>query len=156
MEKRKLTKKEKTFCYLYTNTGDMCKAAVKAGFETNPEQAAFLLLQKDEVKEEINKNRNEYKRQLSHLALKGYERLAFGNISDAVRLLYAPQLDDLQLEKMDLFCVSEIKKKDDLVEIKFFNRLNAMEKLLQAEEEEVQTSVPFYQALKQGVEALNK
>lgn len=57
---------------------------------------------------------------LQFRALLGYERLAFGSIADCVQLLYMdkPTLQDL--EGMDLFMISEIKRpKDGAMEIKF-------------------------------------
>lgn len=60
----------------------------------------------------------------------GYRRLAFGNISDAVSLLYMENPSQATLSKMDLFHISEIKRpKDGSMEIKFFDRLKALEKL---------------------------
>ena len=67
---------------------------------------------------------------MNGLATAGYIRLAFGSISDAVSLLYMDKPSREELEKMDLFLVSEIKHpKDGAVEIKFFDRLKALEKL---------------------------
>lgn len=62
----------------------------------------------------------------------GYQRLAFGNTSDAVSLLYTKEPQEADFGAMDLFMISEIKKpKDGSVEIKFFDRLKALEKLEQ-------------------------
>ncbi len=64
------------------------------------------------------------------MAFVGYQRLAFGDISEAVSLLYIDNPDSQVLSKMDLFSVSEIKRpKDGSMEIKFFDRLKALEKL---------------------------
>lgn len=159
MEKQ-LTKREKMFCCLYASMGNVREAAVKAGYKTEPEQSGQLLLQKGCVQKEIDAYRKQHKEEQRQLVLKGYERLAFGSIADAVRLLYAQDLSDLPLEELDLFCISEIKKKDGLVELKFFNRLAAMEKLLEAlfkeEDGQADKTIPFYQALQQGVQALNQ
>lgn len=61
----------------------------------------------------------------------GLRHLAFGEIQDAVRLLYAPEEQILPaLGEMDLFNISEIKRpKGGGMEIKFFDRLKALEKL---------------------------
>ena len=54
------------------------------------------------------------KRVLPQLASAGYYRMAFGGVAG----------------EMDLFMISEIKKpKDGMLEIKFFDRLKALEKL---------------------------
>lgn len=67
---------------------------------------------------------------MSGLAEAGYYRLAFGGVSDAMQLLYTDKPSAQQLKEMDLFMISEIKKpKDGMLEIKFFDRLKALEKL---------------------------
>ena len=81
----------------------------------------------------------------------GYRRLAFGKISDAVSLLYMENPSREQLEHMDLFLVSEIKRpKDGSMEIKFFDRLKALEKLTDDSEKE-DRATPFYDAIAQAV-----
>lgn len=50
----------------------------------------------------------------------GYRRIAFGNISDAVKLILESDGDRLDAEKLDLFNVAEIKKpRGGGMEIKF-------------------------------------
>ena len=67
---------------------------------------------------------------LANMAAAGYQRLAFGSICDAISLLYKSDPSKEDLEGMDLFLVSEIKRpKDGSMEIKFFDRLKALEKL---------------------------
>lgn len=65
----------------------------------------------------------------------GLRRLAFGNCGDAVTLVFADELPPSHvIEKMDLFNISEIKRvKGGGVEIKFFDRLKALEKLYELE-----------------------
>ena len=54
------------------------------------------------------------------MATAGYYRLAFGNIADAVSLLFEENPTRERLGEMDLFLVSEIKRpKDGTMEIKF-------------------------------------
>lgn len=60
----------------------------------------------------------------------GLERLAFGRTNDAVSLAFSEEVTPHQLMKADLFNVSEIKKvKGGGVEIKFFDRQKALERL---------------------------
>ncbi len=60
--------------------------------------------------------------------LLGYERLAFGSTSDAFRLLMSD--GEIDVQTLDLYNVSEIKKpKDGAMEMKFFDRLKALEYL---------------------------
>lgn len=68
------------------------------------------------------------------MAAAGYQRLAFGSICDAISLLYKSDPSKEDLEGMDLFLVSEIKRpKDGSMEIKFFDRLKALENSVPAE-----------------------
>ncbi|GMB10508.1 MAG: hypothetical protein NkDv07_0321 [Candidatus Improbicoccus devescovinae] len=60
----------------------------------------------------------------------GYEHLAFGKITDAVKLMWTVEPNFVEIEQMDLFCVSEIERpRDNSLKIKFFDRLRALEKL---------------------------
>lgn len=63
----------------------------------------------------------------------GLLRLATGQSNDAVKLVFADELPNQdELERMDLFNVSEIKRvKGGGVEIKLFDRQKAFEKLFE-------------------------
>ncbi len=85
-------------------------------------------------------------------ALAGLRRLAFGRINDALALLN----DDFpteNFERLDLFNVSEIKRvKGGGVEIKFFDRLEALEKLAELEDRALDTAAAdsFFTALQKS------
>ena len=67
-----------------------------------------------------------------HISVKrvDLEPLLRQSVSDAISLLYKSDPSKEDLEGMDLFLVSEIKRpKDGSMEIKFFDRLKALEKL---------------------------
>ena len=69
-------------------------------------------------------------RLLSAMSVIGYQRLAFGSAADAASLLFEENPSREALGKMDLFLVSEIRRpKDGAMEIKFFDRARALEKL---------------------------
>lgn len=60
----------------------------------------------------------------------GLERLAYGRVNDAVALVFYEEITPHMLAEADLFNVSEIKKiKGGGVEIKFFDRQKALERL---------------------------
>ena len=42
--------------------------------------------------------------------VEGLERLAFGNVTDAIKLLFCDELNTRILNKLDLFNISEIKR----------------------------------------------
>ena len=79
----------------------------------------------------------------------GLRHLAFGEIQDAVRQILPA------LGEMDLFNISEIKRpKGGGMEIKFFDRLKALEKLQALEAAEGNTAAAFYQALEAGAKCV--
>lgn len=151
-----LTKKELTFCHHYIKTGNAKEAAWLTGYKNNPEQKGTELMTKSKVSKKIEKIYLEKKKNLIYKATTGYERLAFGNISDSIKLLFPENLSHEDLEKMDLFNISEIKKsKEGAMEIKFFDRLRALEKLEQVDMEQKGDKDPFYYALEQGIKKLD-
>ena len=84
----------------------------------------------------------------------GLLKLAFGSIGDAVSLLYLSDEEVLEkLPKLNLFNVSEIKKpKGGGMEIKFFDRIKACEKLREQAQEKSGEGLSFYQALEKSAE----
>ncbi len=88
--------------------------------------------------------------------LEGYERIAFGDVSDPVRLLFCEDGAAPALKRMDLFSVAEIKRpKGGGMEIKFFDRIRALQCMQELGEED-DPACGFYQALEQGAEALGE
>lgn len=85
-------------------------------------------------------------------------RLAFGCVSDAIKLLYCEEAEKDSIEQMDLFNISEIKrKKGGDIEIKFFDRLKALEKLQQlCDEKDDFTGASLYSAIAKSAEALKE
>lgn len=149
-----LTAKEKTFCNCFVSCGSADEAAYSAGFVRNPKRSGEELLCREDIADEIKRLGKCRTSSLSEIATVGYRRLAFGKISDAVSLLYMENPSREQLEHMDLFLVSEIKRpKDGSMEIKFFDRLKALEKLTDDSEKE-DRATPFYDAIVKGAEAL--
>ena len=150
-----LTEREKQFCYSYLNNGDVKESALKAGYKINPELSGFKILNKDYINKNLDIIYKQKKKNLLYKALSGYERLAFGDISDAIKLIYSCDLSFKEIEKMDLFNISEIKKpKDGSLEIKFFDRFKALEKLQQLDIPKENVGLDFYGALERGIKAL--
>ena len=86
----------------------------------------------------------------------GYERLAFGSTADAFSLLMASGDDIPDVGTLDLFNVSEIKKpKDGAMEIKFFDRLKALEQLGDIPDDG-NTAQSFYEALSSCAKGLEE
>lgn len=151
----RLNSKEKAFCRAFAEYGNSAEAAISAGFVKNSKKSGDNLLCKSKVCTEINNICLSKKQFEKNLAEIGYRRLAFGSISDAISLLYMDKPTKEELERMDLFLISEIKKpKDGSMEIKFFDRLKAIEKL--ECDNKTEQAVPFYDAIMKGAEALRR
>ncbi|WP_242871756.1 terminase small subunit [Acetanaerobacterium elongatum] len=156
-ERRPLTRREEFFCWHYAATQNAREAAVKAGF--NPllaERSAVRLLKRAEVCARIGELTQ--RKGSTKDVCKGLERLAFGSVADAVALLLAEDSGTLNPEKLDLFSIAEIKKpKGGGFEIKFYDRLKALEALASLESErQADGAAPFYAAIEKGVCALKQ
>lgn len=152
---KELTAKEKRFCAKYLDCGNAAEAAREAGIGSGA--GAEKLLGDSRITGEIKRLSQLRTELLEELAYTGYLRLAFGKISDAVRLVFGPQPSQEEIENMDLFSVAEIRRpKDGSVEIKFADRLKALEKLEQAIPDKTEGQVSFYDALMRAAEAVEK
>jgi hypothetical protein len=151
---KKLTSKEKEFCSCFLNTGNATLAAQRAGFLKNSEIIGGKLLCRKDIADEIESLARQREKSLANMSSVGYQRLAFGNISDAVSLLYMENPSRADLATMDLFLVSEIKRpKDGSMEIKFFDRLKALEKL-ECKSEEENGAKSLFDAISEGAKAI--
>lgn len=80
----------------------------------------------------------------------GYRRLAFGPVGDAVKLMMAEEGELLDYGELDLQNVAELKRGKGTVEVKFFSRLEALDRLAQLAREESGGEDSFYAALSAG------
>ena len=152
MNENKLTKKEIDFCHWYAKLQNPKEAAIKSGFSVLPEYRAMALLSKAHVRSKIKEFENE-NRVDQNLVSAGLSRLAFGSIADAVKLILSSNGDNPPSpEDLDLFNVSEIKYTNGKgMEIKFFDRLKALEQLSKFSESLENSSVlSFYEALERS------
>jgi len=156
MSKSGLTEKEMLFCNLYSATRNPREAAARAGYKIFPEKIGLRLLNRQDIKDTLSA----MKRQVQKGdAAAGLKRLAFSSVSDALRLIYAEEpLSPTELEGLDLFMVSEIKRpKGGGMEIKFFDRIKALEKLSEIDNiSDNNRMTPFYNALAEGVKQLSR
>ena len=92
------------------------------------------------------------KKRIEEEVREGLRRLAFGEIQDAILLLFADENEIMEkLPRLDLFNVSEIKRpKGGGMEIKFFDRIRALEKLRDTKNESPSQPLSFYRALEEG------
>jgi len=82
----------------------------------------------------------------------GLRQLAFGDIRDCLYLLFSSDEDILNnLPRLNLMNISEIKRpRGGGMEIKFFDRIKALEKLAAAREDAASEQLNFFSALQQG------
>lgn len=138
------------FAQMFVRTRNGAEAAVMLGAradEAKKIEAKYLANEK--VKEEIRKLDRADEQTLCYIKT-GLSRLAFGAVNEAAALIFDEEVSRDDILKADLFNVSEIKKiKGGGVEIKFFDRQKAMEKLVELDPElkEVSDAEEFLNAL---------
>ncbi len=152
-----LKEKEKLFCSYYSELRNARNAAAKAGYGILTHRTAIKLLSREEIRREIE--RIDRTRLVSaEEVISGYRQLAFGSVADALKLIYSDEMPNLyELEGLELFNISEIKRpKGGGIEIKFFDRMKALEHLeaLSNGEKDNDTALPFYLALEKSAAAL--
>ncbi len=125
-----LKSKEKLFCFYFVNSLDIEESAKKAGYKKDPLINGQKLLQREDVVSCIKDKLSLQKELYSSLAGAGFVKLAFSSVADAVSLVFSENPSREQLENMNLFMVSEIRKpRDGALEIKFFDKIKVLEKL---------------------------
>ncbi len=120
----------KLFCYHYIKCGNVEEASIKAGF---PKDTAFIDGMKTLALPQYQKLIREFKdAPTNSLLWAGLQRLAFGSVNDAIGLVFSENpIDASSIYGLDLFNVSEVKRvKGGGVEVKFFDRQKALEKML--------------------------
>ena len=152
MNEKKMTKKELEFCRWYARLQNSKEAAIRAGFTVMPEYRAMCLLSKKSITEKIRELEKE-NRADENLIAAGFKRLAFGSCADAVKLILSCGGDNSpNLDSLDLFTVSEIKYTCGKgMEIKFFDRLKALERLAEISESGKDSSaMSLYEAIERS------
>lgn len=124
----------KDFILSFVRGGNVKDAAIDAGIE--PSRAGrdgLRLLARPSVRKQIEKERGDMYSGGSDIRA-GLERLAYGRVNDAAALVFADEVGADTVARADLFNVSELKKvKGGGVEVKFFDRQKALEKLYELE-----------------------
>ena len=148
---KKPNRKEMLFCLYYAQDRNGRAAAVKAGY-AEPDLAAVRLLERPDIRRVIAENAPSPRAEPAEL-LCGYRKLAFGSGADALKLLFGSVPPDA-FDTLDLFNVAEIKRpKDGALEIKFFDRLKALEHLQQlSDTDRTDPGLPLYRALMRSVQ----
>ena len=154
---KKLSAKEELFCLYFAGSRDPRGSAARAGYSLSPERAAAKLLSGVAVRKRIEELQNQRSANLAEVT-EGYRKLAFGSVADAVSLMLCDELPDkATLETLDLSMVSDIKRpKGGGLEIKFFDRLKALDRLCEISSAvQSKSSSDFLSALENSAKALH-
>lgn len=153
--KKTLTKKQKDFCLNFAVTNNPREAAASAGYSF-PQIAGLKLLEDSKVISQIAKLREQKINTAEIVA--GLKRIAFGSVGDSVKLLFGQDFNLQNFEELDLFNVSEIKRgANGTIEVKFFDRQRALEKLLEVSfTENTEQGSSFLDAILKGSRALKE
>lgn len=112
------------FCRYYSVLGNIAEAARRSGLDDGE---ALELSRTRVFAAEAEKSMRPV---TPEQVLAGLERLAFGSANDVLRLVFEPDICGAELEKLDIFNVSEISRdKNGGVEIRLFDRQRALERL---------------------------
>ena len=120
--------REKEFCRLMTVYADPVRAAREAGYK-HPENAWSDLSAREEIVGEIRRRCENIRSIYESSAVCGLYRLAYGGVGDALTLLYRDHISEEELKTLDLRNISEIKRTDKSIELKFCDRIKAVDKL---------------------------
>ncbi|MBP1535767.1 MAG: terminase small subunit [Ruminococcus sp.] len=141
---------KRLFAKVFVRTRNGSETAVRLGAQ--PENAKLIeaeLLADPNVKKAIRKLDKEDVQTLCYVKT-GLSRLAFGSINEAAALVFADEVSRDEILKADLFNVSELKRiKGGGVEMKFFDRQKALEKLVELDPDlrEVSAAQEFLNAV---------
>lgn len=153
-----LTAREQLFLHWYALTGDAQAAAERCWLDPKKQQAAAALPETEAGRRylgEIAAFAADGKRELS--VQEGLQKLAFGAVNDAVRLMFADGDSLPEIDALDLYNVAELRRKSGGVEIAFFDRLQALDRLAARQKEQHrEEATDFYEAVRLGAAALEE
>ncbi len=159
-----LTGKQKKFLYYFLKSKNIAEAAAMCGI---PPDSAY----EEGMKIINNPHASEYAAELAVTMKKfgagcggtvedALDRLINGRVNDAVILAKADpeQLTDEDIRRLDLFNVSELKFGKGVCEIKFADRLKAIEKLneIRTQSAEDNAAQSFFDAIGEAAKSAEK
>lgn len=153
--KSPLTEREELFCEYFARTCDPGFSAARAGWRVLSEHRGLRFLREKRIRDAIRRLQKE---NAIPSASSGLARLAFGSNRDAIRLALCEEpMSAEELDRLDLYAVSEFKRpKGGGVELKFFDRIKALEALanLQQPEDGNSGMRDFVNAMRLGAQSL--
>ena len=143
MERTANAARRERFCRAYLRTLDPERAAREAGADDG-----FDLLRSPVARRELERMRGDLAAQITREdALRRLAELAFGRANDATLLALSPPGQRPDVGSLDLSAVSELKVTDKGVEIKFLDRVRALEALCELLGENTGGAAEFFRAL---------
>ncbi len=145
MSKKQLEQNEKDFCCAYLNTLDANRAAQLCGTENG-----YEILQQKNIQQYLKQMRKSVREMVQpEDVLRRLCQIAFSQPNDAVALACGQQYGNI--ENLDLAAVAEFKRKEEQIEVKFLDRVRALQvlgELLNGTESNAEdTARDFFRAL---------
>lgn len=153
-----MKKREKEFCRLTVVLGNPQTAAARAGYR-HPDEVWPELIAREDVASEIRRVAREVSKVFRDTLLCSVFRLMTSENNDALRLIYHDQMSDEEIGTLNLSGVAEIKRtKDKSVEIKFFDRIRALDKLSELNDtvSDSASAGGLLEAMRLSAQALNR
>lgn len=153
MKKEKLKEKEILYCNFFKIYNEPFLSAEAAGYK-DPKRAARKLMVRKDIAKYIEKI-SAIKPNINEVAA-GLRHIAFGSNADAISLSLCENPYEINLKSLDLMCISEIKvQKGNVTEIKFFDRVKALEKLASiCRDDDSGEAEAFFKALQNSAKEL--
>lgn len=149
----------RAFAKMFVRTRNGSETAVRLGADPHDaKQIEAELMASQAVRREIRRLDKEDAQGLCYVKT-GLSRLAFGSINEAAALAFSEEPSREDILKADLFNVAEIRRvKGGGVEMKFFDRQKALEKLVELDPElrEVSAAQEFLDAVYAGSQEMGE
>lgn len=147
MSKKSLEQNKRDFCGIYLDTLDAQRAAERVGGGDG-----YEMLQQKDVRHYLKQARKNVRQSVQmEDVLRRLCQIAFSRPNDALAL--ACGSTERRIEELDLMAVSEFKYKEEAAEVKFLDRVRALQvlgELLNAtEEQENGAAQDFFESLEQ-------
>lgn len=158
-EKNYLNARQKLFCHWFALTRDARGSAARCWKAPEKLAEALTLLETPAARSylaEVEASMGGAGRLAT--AEEGYRKLAFGAITDAVRLMFPAEGETLHIGEMDLFNIAKLSQAKGGLEVTFFDRLAALDRLAaqQKEDSGQKDAFGFLEAVAAGAAAVGE
>lgn len=158
-EKSYLNARQKLFCHWFVLTRDARRSAARCWQSPEKQEEALTLPETAAAKRYIAEVEAALvKEGRLSTAEDGYRKLAFGAVTDAVRLMFPTEGETPPIGEMDLFNIAKLSQAKGGLEVTFFDRLAALDRLAahQKEDSGQKDAFGFLEAVAAGAAALGE